>query len=124
VRGLQIALNLYKDTGDLFASKVPIRISSHTTRHDTTRRGRTRTRTRTRHPGSQWSQATETEIRLLLVQKELESETGELDFVGGSLTDTLFRLIASRNLKRAQKIKSDFKARFLAVKVAARCAQS
>jgi len=74
VRGLQIALNLYKDTGDLFASK-----------------------------------ATETEIRLLLVQKELESETGERDFVGGSLTDTLFRLIASRNLKRAQKIKSDFK---------------
>jgi hypothetical protein len=54
-------------------------------------------------------QATETEIRLLLLQKELESETGERDFVGGSLTDTLFRLITSRNLKRAQKIKSDFK---------------
>ena len=82
------------------------------------------THARTRHPGSQWSQATETEIRLLLVQKELESETGERDFVGGSLTDTLFRLIASRNLKRAQKIKSDFKARFWLLRWLARCAQS
>lgn len=101
VRGLQIALNMYKDTGDLFASKVRI----------------------FKLPFASffcflffsflilWRvQATETEIRLLLLQRELESETGERDFVGGSLSETLFHLIATRNLKRAQKIKSDFKA--------------
>jgi len=74
MRGLKIALNLYKDTSDQFSFK-----------------------------------ATETQIRLLLLQSELESELAVRDLVGGSLSDTLFRLIAMGNMKRAQKIKSEFK---------------
>ncbi len=74
IRGLQIALNLYKDTKENFAAK-----------------------------------ATETEIRLLYLQRELEASVAAGEFLGCSLSDTLYRLILARQYKQAGKVRSDFK---------------
>lgn len=54
-------------------------------------------------------QATETQIRLLLQQRELEAAIPESEFVGSSLSDTLYRLVRTGYTKQAAKIRSDFK---------------
>ncbi len=54
------------------------------------------------------SKATEDQIKLLLLQKELESTLGS-KFVGQSLSDTLYNLVLLNQAKRVAKIKSDFK---------------
>eukprot|EP00005_Dracoamoeba_jomungandri_P004307 CAMPEP_0174258998 /NCGR_PEP_ID=MMETSP0439-20130205/7888_1 /TAXON_ID=0 /ORGANISM="Stereomyxa ramosa, Strain Chinc5" /LENGTH=793 /DNA_ID=CAMNT_0015342709 /DNA_START=252 /DNA_END=2633 /DNA_ORIENTATION=+ len=74
IRGLKVALNLYKDTKEQLATK-----------------------------------ATETQIRLLLLQCDLEATLKEGEFLGCSMSDTLYRVIMLGDLRRAQKIKSEFK---------------
>ncbi|KAL6073866.1 Vacuolar protein sorting-associated protein 16 [Balamuthia mandrillaris] len=86
VRGLQVGLNLYKDTKENFAAK-----------------------------------ATETQIRLLLLQRELEASCKD-EYVGLSVTDTIYKLVVTGNSKKASKIKADFKVpdkRFWWVKIRA-----
>lgn len=53
-------------------------------------------------------QATEEQIKLLLLQKDLETSLGG-QFIDTSLSDTLSKLIILGQSKRASKIKSDFK---------------
>ena len=54
------------------------------------------------------SKTTEEQIKLMLLQKELESSLGS-NWQGDSLSETLFKLIKLDQSKRVAKIKSDFK---------------
>ena len=54
------------------------------------------------------SKLTEEQIKLLLLQKELESSIGG-HYVGDSISDCLFKLIKLDQSKRVAKIRSDFK---------------
>lgn len=53
-------------------------------------------------------QNTEEQIKLLLVQRDLESTLGA-KFIDASLTETIYRLIVLGQTKRASKLKSDYK---------------
>eukprot|EP01112_Ceratiomyxa_fruticulosa_P007909 TRINITY_DN2060_c0_g1_i1.p1 TRINITY_DN2060_c0_g1~~TRINITY_DN2060_c0_g1_i1.p1 ORF type:complete len:827 (+),score=180.52 TRINITY_DN2060_c0_g1_i1:187-2667(+) len=52
---------------------------------------------------------TEEQIKLLLVQKELEATIEGTKFVDLSLSDTIYRLCVKFDIKRATKIRSEFK---------------
>jgi hypothetical protein len=54
------------------------------------------------------SKATEEQIGLLLLQRDLEASLGGF-FVGSSLSQTIYRCILMRDHKRASKIRNDFK---------------
>jgi DNA-directed RNA polymerase subunit F len=54
------------------------------------------------------SKATEEQIKLLMLQKELESSLGG-KYVGDSISECLFKLIKLDQSKRVAKIRSDFK---------------
>jgi len=98
IRGLQIALNLYKDTKEPFAAKVRVFVSLFSL-----------SRSLFVALVVVVVQATETQIRLLLQQRELEAAIPDTEFVGCSLSDTLYRLIRMGYTKQAGKIRGDFK---------------
>jgi hypothetical protein len=54
------------------------------------------------------AKATEEQIGLLLLQRDLEATLGGY-FVGSSLSQTIYRCILMRDHKRASKIRNDFK---------------
>jgi len=68
------------------------------------------------------ARSTEDQIRLLLLQKELEATIEGTKFLDLSVSETTFQLILSGQSKRASKLKSDFKVpdkRFWWIKVKA-----
>ncbi len=67
------------------------------------------------------AKATEDQIKLLLIQKDVQTECPEI-FVGLSVTETVEKLIIVGNMKRVAKLRSEFKIpdkRFWWVKVKA-----
>eukprot|EP01133_Synstelium_polycarpum_P016974 gene16974-20199_t len=56
-----------------------------------------------------YAKLTEDQVKLELLQKELETQLDGSEFLGISLADTIYQLILLREHKRVSKIKSEFK---------------